>query len=396
MEHSSLVIATCEGVHQYLRWSARKRTDGSDMKALFLAGGMGTRLQPLTDNLPKPMVPILNKPLLERTIFNLKKCGISEMVISTCYHPEYIEEYFGNGSKFDLNINYIVEENPMGTGGAIKMAEKYFEESFLVFNSDILSDIDLSKMIDFHKSKKALATIAVTEVQDPSMYGVIEYDSNGYAITFKEKPKAEETTSKSINAGIYIFEPEIFDEIASDRAVSIERETFPYLLDHNLKISIYKSGSYWMDIGTIQKYRQAHWDIMSGKCKLVDCDFNSEHISFGKNVTINPSAVIVGPAYIGDNVIVGAKAEINHSVIGNNVFVGDESKIVGSVIWNDIVISPSATLVDAVVTASSFEDNEIKLLSALTIIEPLITKKLLGGKIEQLPINLKARKDDKN
>jgi mannose-1-phosphate guanylyltransferase len=366
------------------------------MKALFLAGGMGTRLQPLTDNLPKPMVSILNKPLLERTMINLKKCGISEIVISTCYHPEYIENHFGNGSMFDLSIKYIVEETPMGTGGAIKMTEEHFNEPFIVFNSDILSDIDVSKMIDFHRSKKALATIAVTEVQDPSMYGVIEYDANGYAVTFKEKPKKGESSSKSVNAGIYIFEPEIFSEIASDRAVSIEREVFPNLLNDNKKISIYQSGSYWMDIGTIQKYRQAHWDIMSGKCKLVDCDFNSDQVSFGKNVTIYPSSTIVGPAYIGDNAIIGAKVFINHSVIGNNVLIGEESKIIGSVIWNDIIISQNANLVDAVVTASSFEDNEIKLLTSLTIIEPLSTKKLAAEKKIQLePIKSIRRKGDK-
>lgn len=353
------------------------------MKALFLAGGMGTRLQPLTDNLPKPMVPILNKPLLERTMINLKKCGISDVVVSTCYHPEYIENYFGNGSMLGLNIKYIVEESPMGTGGAIKMTEENFNEPFIVFNSDILSDIDINKMIAFHQSKKALATIAVTEVQDPSIYGVIEYDASGYAISFKEKPKKEETSSNSINAGIYIFEPAIFGEIASDRSVSIEREIFPKLLKNNQRISIYQSGSYWMDIGTIQKYRQAHWDIMSGKCKLIDCDFNSKMVSLGKNITIHPSAIVTGPTFIGDNVIIGAKAEINHSVIGNNVLIGEDSKIVGSVIWNDIIISKKANLVDAVVTASSFEDNEIKLLKTLTIIEPISTKKIAIEKIQQ-------------
>ncbi|MDF2943301.1 MAG: Mannose-phosphate guanylyltransferase [Herbinix sp.] len=327
---------------------------------------------------------------------NLKKCGISEVVISTCYHPEYIEEYFGDGTKFDLKIKYIVEETPMGTGGAIKMAEEYFNEPFLVFNSDILSDIDISKMIEFHQSKKAVASIAVTEVQDPSMYGVIEYDKNGYAITFKEKPKAGESTSKSINAGIYIFEPSIFAEIASDRAVSIEREIFPKLLNNNQKISIYKSGSYWMDIGTIQKYRQAHWDIMSGKCKLVDCDFNSENVSIGENVTIHPSAIVVGPAYIGDNANIGAKVIINHSVIGNNVSIGAESSIIGSVLWNDIIISKKATLVDSVVTASSFEADEIVLLKTLTIIEPLSTKKLSDEAIEKSELTkIEFRKGDK-
>ncbi|MHB8064395.1 MAG: nucleotidyltransferase family protein, partial [Ruminiclostridium sp.] len=153
------------------------------MKALFLAGGKGIRLQPLTNKLPKPMVPIMNKPLLERTMVHLKKSGISEIVISSCYHSQYIKDYFGNGEHFGLKIQYIVEDIPLGTGGAIKKAGAQFKDTFIVFNADILSDIDIQKMMAYHKNSRALATIAVTEVQDPSAYGVIEYDMKGYAIS---------------------------------------------------------------------------------------------------------------------------------------------------------------------------------------------------------------------
>lgn len=335
------------------------------MKALFLAGGMGTRLQPLTDKLPKPMVPIMNKPLLERTMLNLKKCGISDIIISTCYQPEYIEHYFGNGSSLNLNIEYIVEDSPMGTGGAVKMAEDKFNDSFVVFNSDILSDIDLSKMIDFHKSKQAIATIAVTEVQDPSMYGVIECDSSGYATSFKEKPEPGETSSTSINAGIYIFEPEIFKEIAFDKLVSIERETFPKLLEKDKKIGVYHSGSYWMDIGTIAKYMQTHIDILDGKCKLVDCELNSDKISFGENVQVHPNSKIIGPAYIGDNVIIGEEVVIKHSVIGNNVSIEAKSRITGSILWDGVIINKNVRLMNTIVTSNSCVDKDINLLNTV-------------------------------
>ena len=345
------------------------------MKALFLAGGMGTRLQPLTDNLPKPMVPILNKPLLERTMEGLKRCGITEIIISTCFHPEYIKKYFGDGTDINMRIKYTVEKTPMGTGGAIKMAEEYFKESFIVFNSDILSDIDFNKMITFHKSKKAIATIAVTKVKETSIYGVIEYDASGYASVFKEKPKPGESDSKSINAGIYIFEPDIFKEIASDRAVSIEREIFPKLLNQKQKISIYQSNCYWMDIGTVEKYRQAHWDTMNGKCKLVDGDFINDRIRYGNNVSIHPSSNIVGPAYIGDNVTIGAGIIIEHSVIGNNVSIGTDSIIIGSIVWDNVIISRDAYLVDAVVTDSCCEENETSLIKAVTIIKSLCPRK---------------------
>ena len=195
----------------------------------------------------------------------------TEIVISTCYQSRYIEDYFGNGEQLGLKIQYIVEDMPRGTGGAIKNTELQFNEPFIVFNSDILSDINIMKLIEFHKTKGALATIAVTEVSDPSMYGVIEYDTNGYAVSFIEKPKPEQIFSNFINAGIYIFEPEILKEIPENIVVSMERDVFPKLLEKGLKLAVYKDNSYWMDIGTLEKYIQAHKDIMNRKCNLVDC-----------------------------------------------------------------------------------------------------------------------------
>lgn len=335
------------------------------MKALFLAGGKGLRLQPLTDKLPKPMVPIMNKPLLERTIASLKKNGITEIVISTCYQPDYIKNYFGNGEDFGVKIEYVVEDVPMGTGGAVKKAGAQFNDTFIVFNSDILSDIDIQKMIHFHKGSNALATIAVTEVEDPSAYGVIEYDANGYAVSFIEKPQPDQISSNFINAGIYIFEPKILEEIPEERAVSIERETFPSLLVKGHKIGVYKSCSYWIDIGTLEKYKQVHMDIMDKKCKLVDYSFNEEDIIWGKNVRIHPTAKIVGPAYIGDNVEIGAKAIISKSVIGKNTSIGSGSRITRSILWNDVVISKEVRLINTIVTSKCFICKNLNYLNSV-------------------------------
>jgi mannose-1-phosphate guanylyltransferase len=184
------------------------------------------------------------------------------------------------------------------------------------------------------------------------MYGVIECDPSGYAVSFKEKPKPGETFSKSINAGIYIFEPAIFKEIAAHRPVSIEREIFPKLLEKANKIGVYQSSSYWMDIGTIEKYIQTHKDIMDGECRLVECNFNSDNISFGKNVKIHPDSKIIGPAYIGDNAIIGAKVIIKHAVIGNNVSIGADSRITGSILWDDVIISENVRLMNTIVTSN--------------------------------------------
>lgn len=321
------------------------------MKALFLAGGKGMRLRPLTDRIPKPMVPVMNKPLLERTMLHLKKSGITEMVISSCYQPKKIKDYFGDGRQFGLKIRYIVEDLPLGTGGAIKNAEELFDETFIVVNSDIVCDIDMLKMLEYHKKNHAIATIAVTEVEDPSAYGVIESDKQGYAVSFVEKPDAGSITSNFINAGIYIFEPEVFAEISLDGPVSVERVTFPRLLENGHKIAVYKDQSYWIDIGTLDKYKQVHKDILAGKCRMADKDISEGGITVGVNAKIHPDARIIAPAYIGDNVEIGADVVISNSVIGNNVSVGAAGRITGSVIWNDVQIGIGVKVMNTIITS---------------------------------------------
>lgn len=321
------------------------------MKALFLAGGMGTRLRPLTNSLPKPMVPVMTRPLLERNLLNLKQYGVNEIVISTCYKPYYIEKYFGDGSKHGLNINYVTEDIPLGTGGAIKNAHNYFDNTFIIFNSDILSDISLDKMIAFHKERKADVTIAVTYVENPSMYGVIEYDDKDYVLSFKEKPSPQEITSNYINAGIYIFEPHVLDEIPSDRVVSVERETFPALLQKGYKIAVFKSECYWMDIGTHEKYIQAHKDIFEEKCSISEEHFDKKEGFISQSSKIHPSATIEGPVYIAENAEIGPFAYIGPgTVIGRNCRIGTAARVIGSILWDDVHAESGCVLIDSVIS----------------------------------------------
>lgn len=323
------------------------------MKALFLAGGMGTRLKPITNELPKPMVPIIGKPLLERNIENLKKHGVDEIVLSTCYKPHKIEKYFGDGSNLGVKISYISEDMPLGTAGAIKNAEKFFDSTFLVFNADILSDIDISDMIRFHKEKGTLATIAVAQVDNPSAYGVIEHDKNGFITAFKEKPQPHETKSNLINAGVYIFEPEIFNEIPSGRVVSIERETYPMLLGKGLKIAVYNRCSYWLDLGTPGKYIKAHRDILNGTLKIGGHDFNKKLQYISNTAKIHQNAKIIGPVYIGDNVEVCAFAVIGpETVLCDDSFVGMGAKVAGSVVWDHVSVGGGASIVNSVVMSN--------------------------------------------
>ncbi len=323
------------------------------MKALFLAGGFGTRLRPITDDLPEPMVPIMGKPLLERNIEGLKKHGIDEVVLSTCYKPHKIKRYFGDGSNLGIKISYISEDMPLGTAGAIKNAQDFFNDTFLVFNADILSDINISDIVRFHKEKGAVATIAATQVDNPSAYGVIEHDENGFITAFKEKPQPHESSSNLINAGVYVFEPQILDEIPSGRAVSIERETYPMLLQKGFKIAVYNRCSYWLDLGTPGKYIKAHKDILKGIFNLGEYDFNKNRKYISKTAKISSNARIVEPVYIGDNVEIGAFAVIGpDAVLCDNSSVGMGARIVGSVVWDHVHVGGGASVVNSVVMSN--------------------------------------------
>lgn len=323
------------------------------MKALFLAGGFGTRLKPITNDLPKPMVPIMGKPLLERNIENLKRFGIDEIVLSTCYKPDKIKKYFGDGSRLGVKISYICENEPLGTAGAIKNAERFFNDTFLVFNADILSDFDISEMISLHKKKGALATIAVTHVDNPSAYGVIEHDKDGFITAFREKPKPYETDSNLINAGVYIFEPGLLAEIPAEKAVSIEKETYPMLLRKGYKMAIYDRCSYWLDLGTPFKYLKAHKDILKGFIKIKEHDFNNNAQYISKTAKISRNAKIKEPVFIGDNVEISSFSNIGpNTVLFNNSIVASDAKVVESIVWDNAHVGTGASVVNSVVMSN--------------------------------------------
>ncbi len=338
------------------------------MKALFLAGGMGTRLRPLTDELPKPMVPIMNKPLLERSMVRLVDFGIHEMVISTGHKSQYIEEYFGDGRPFGLEIEYVGEDSPLGTGGAIKNAGHLLNETFLVFNADILCNLNFDDLIEFHRNHSAAVTIAVTEVDDPSAYGVIEYDRHGYAVSFTEKPPADQIRSNLINAGIYVMEPAVLEEIPSGRPVSIEREIFPALLKKGYKIAVFNGCSYWMDIGTPEKYLHTHEDIMTGTCRLSGLEFAEQAIIWEGQSFVDPSAKLIGPLYIGLNAHIEADAVIGpYAVLGKNVHVQKGGIVANSVLWNEVVLGDHAEMRNAIAgTACNLSCNTALSNSTLT------------------------------
>src|SRR5215203_5547435 len=236
------------------------------MKAILLAGGKGTRLRPLTLHTPKPIVPIFQRPFLHYQIDLLKQVPeIDEVILSLNYQPRRIEEIFGDGLHAGITIRYVVEPAPLGTAGAVKYAGDKLTESVVVFNGDVLTQIDLAAVIRLHRERKAKATIVLTPVENPSAYGLVETDQQGNILRFLEKPKPEEITTNHINAGIYVLEPDTFDRIPSDVPWSVERSYFPSLIERGETFVGYIYDGYWIDIGTPDKYTQVHRDIMDGR-----------------------------------------------------------------------------------------------------------------------------------
>ena len=235
------------------------------MKALLLVGGKGTRLRPLTIHTPKSIVPIFNRPFLTYQIELLKQIPeIDEIILSLNYQPRRIEELFGDGRDLGVKLRYVVEPTPLGTAGAVRYAGESLTDSVLVFNGDVLTQIDLAAVITRHRERHALATIVLTPVDNPSAYGLVETDSESNVRRFIEKPTPEEITCNTINAGIYVLEPSTFDRIPKDTAWSIERSYFPSLIERGETFVSYVSRGYWIDIGAPDKYLKVHRDIMNG------------------------------------------------------------------------------------------------------------------------------------
>src|SRR5207253_1086151 len=236
------------------------------MKAILLAGGKGTRLRPLTIHTPKPIVPIFNRPFLHYQLDLLKQVSeIDEVILSLNYQPRRIEEIFGDGGDSGLGIKYVVEPAPLGTAGAVRYAGDQLRESVVVFNGDVLTEVDLAAVIALHRDRRAKATIVLTPVDNPTAYGLVETDADSNIRRFLEKPKPDEITCDTINAGIYVLEPETFDRIPKDTPWSIERSFFPSLIEQGESFVAYVYRGYWIDIGTPEKYMQVHRDMMDGR-----------------------------------------------------------------------------------------------------------------------------------
>ena len=325
------------------------------MKALLLVGGKGTRLRPLTLHTPKSIVPIFNRPFLNYQLDIIKQVPeIDEVILSLNYQPRRIEEVFGDGHRVGLKMRYVVEPTPLGTAGGVRYASEGVTDTLVVFNGDVLTEIDLAGLVSLHRERKAKATIVLTPVDNPSAYGLVETDSAGNILRFLEKPKPDEITCDTINAGIYVLEPSTFDRIPANVASSIERSFFPSFIERGetFVAAIYRD--YWIDIGTPDKYMQVHRDIMNGRYAAPPFDGRTGLDWVSPGARIEHGARLEGPLFVDEGSVVKAGARVGpYSVIGKDCQIEEDANVSGAIVWSNTRIGREAEVYDAIIGRSS-------------------------------------------
>lgn len=315
------------------------------IKALILAGGKGARLRPLALHTPKPIVPLANIPFLFFQIDHIKRAGITEIILSLSYQPRKITDIFGDGMKYGVTMRYTHEDQPRGTAGAWKAAENLISDTTIVLNGDVLSDVNLNDVLQYHREKQAEATIVMARVMNPMGYGLVEADAEGRVLRFTEKPAEDEITGDTINAGIYVLEKSILANIREEGPQNFERDIFPAMLQGGSRVYAYLTHAYWQDIGSPQKYLEATYGIISGRMNLPAypqkaCPPNNWE---RKQVAIDSYSILDGGCMIKPGVA------IENSVLGEDCRIEEGALIRDSVIWSGTRVLPGARIERAII-----------------------------------------------
>jgi mannose-1-phosphate guanylyltransferase/phosphomannomutase len=329
------------------------------MKAVVMAGGLGTRLRPLTYTIPKPMVPVANRPMIDHIMRLLAKNGFDQILVVLYHQAGIIRNYVGNGERWGVRARSVTTEEDLGTAGAVKFAvsREGFDGPFLIISGDIITDFHLSSIFDFHMSKKAFATITLTRVSNPLEFGIVITDRDGRIMRFLEKPSWGEVFSDTVNTGIYVLEDEVLDYIPDGRPFDFGKDLFPLLLSSGKPLYGYVATGYWKDVGNPSEYIVLHRDILGGK---VDIEISGERVGkigkdiwVGKGARISERAELEGTIIIGDGCDIGDGVYITDSVIGDGTEIEEGATVRGSVIWNDCTIGPGARLSNCIIGSRS-------------------------------------------
>ncbi|UCE66934.1 MAG: NTP transferase domain-containing protein [Candidatus Zixiibacteriota bacterium] len=332
------------------------------MKAVIMAGGFGTRLRPLTSNLPKPMVPLVGRPVMEHIVMLLRKHGITDILAILYFQSDQIKSFFGSGKKWGVKFNYVTAEADFGTAGSVKNAEDFLDERFVIISGDVVTDFDISQAIEYHERKKAEATIVLTRVEDPVSYGIVITSKSGKITRFLEKPSWGKVFSDTVNTGIYIIEPGVLEMIPPKTDFDFSKNLFPHMLSKKRKLYGYVAAGYWKDIGHIEEYYLAHQDVLEGKVAIDipgrKTGSNGNTLYLGNDTMVSHSADFSGNVVIGDNVKIGPRAKIYNSVIGSDSVIGRDVNINRIVGWDKISIGPQARISEAILCSESYAGEE--------------------------------------
>lgn len=317
------------------------------MQALILAGGEGTRLRPLTATVPKPVVPLVDRPFIAFMLDWLRGHGVDDVVISCGFLASGVRNVLGDGSAYGVRLRYVEEPRPLGTGGAIKFAESLLDERVLVLNGDVLTDIDLTAQLAHHERAAAKVTLALIGVEDPSAYGLVHCEDDGEVLDFVEKPSPDQIDTNLVNAGAYVLEREVLAAVPAGRSVSLEREVFPTLVGNGLYG--FATDGYWLDIGTPDRYLQATHDILDGAVRTSVPDaYNSASVALAADAQVHGR--VVGPAHVGAGVSVAPGALVSgRTVLGRGVEIGPGAHVDGAVVLDGAVVGANATVTNAIV-----------------------------------------------
>src|SRR5258706_3557775 len=325
------------------------------MRAIIMAGGFGTRLRPLTVNIPKPMVPMANKPMMEHIVTLLKQNGFDDLLVMLYCRPDVIIRHFGDGAAFGVKMEYLRPQADLGTAGCVKFAEKHLKDTFLVISGDLLTDFNLKAALAAHRQKKAVGTLVLTRSSNPLAFGVVIVNEDGRIQRFLEKPSWGEVFSDTINTGIYLLEPSVLRDIPTDRDFDFSKNLFPALLAANAPLYGHIAEGYWKDVGDLTEYRLAHSEILDQLVKIPlpgQKRKNKDAVAYiGSKSEVSPKAILDGINVIGEGCVIDDRVKLTNCVLGRRVKIQSGADLTGCVLWDDVVIGDDTTIQEAVLGA---------------------------------------------
>lgn len=373
------------------------------MKAVALVGGKGTRLRPLTYASTKALLPIVNVPFMDRLVRRLERAGASDLRLALNHRATELEEHFqGRHRQHDVSVTCCVEPAPLGSGGALRFNGDFLDDTFLLVNGDVLTDLDYAEALRFHKEKGGLVTVCIAQVEDPTRFGVIDADDDGRVVCWQEKPSLAEARSNWVNIGIWVMEPSLISHIPDGRFVSLEKDIFPKLLEQGAPFYAFKSGAYWADIGTAESYAQIHWDILRGAVQepIAGQAHQEGELWIGQDCEVPADASLTGPAVIGEQTRVGRNAAVHGpAVVGAGCEFGRGTSIRGSILWDRVVVGERAVIENSIL------GNNVRIASGSRIVDtviaddssidvPLLQQARLGPGTVLTPNSVSAAEDD--